>query len=449
MHFIYVLVIAVAVLTILAALALVFGSTKAEKSRSLWFFSAAIGEAIWAVSIAVFLSLGTGETDFNVAPWLVKGIYIGAILMDCSILGYVSWRYKWGKVLTSIFLIIGISLTAILVYDPSILYSEIVLSDGSPALEIDMSKGFYATYAVYFCALIPSFCLSLFYRIRHSSNKNTKKGYIFFLVGLAVAGLLSGIFDLFLPPIRYDLIWVGPLAIGLIILGFYFAILKFKMVPMDAGWLKMLSSVVIVSGAFIIYLLIFHLVFSALFKVANPSFQVILLNFIMVAIVLALVPAFSEIMNIIKSLIMTRQINLPYIVKKLSQENPKKINLKEISGFLAEYMHFSYVGFLIKGKFYTTSDCKISNEMLAKIAKLSAPAHGAWQSTASLSSSAMKEAEISRVAVMSGANGEIVGQMIFGRPISKTALERKDLAEISMIVSLMGTIIEDGGRSKS
>ena len=446
MHFIYILVIAVAILTILAALALVFGSSKSEKPHSLWFLSAAIGEVIWSVSIAVFLSLGDGNIDVAVAPWLVKGIYIGAILMDTSILGYVSWKYKLGKILTSLFLIVGIGIAAILIYDPSILYSEIVLRDGSASLTIDMSKGFYYIYEVYFCLLIPSFCGFLLYTIKHTSSKKAKKGYLFFLVGLAVAGFLSGIFDLLMPPFRYDLIWVGPLAIGLIILGFYFSILKFKMVSLDSSWLKVLSSIVIISSAFIVYLLIFNLVFSALFKVPNPSFQVLLLNFIMIAIVLALVPAFSEIRDLTKSLIMTRQIDLPYIVKKLSLENVKKSNLKEISSFLAEHMHFSYIAFLINDKLYVADDCKISAELLTKISKLPAPSHGVWQPLSHLPTNDTKESNINKVAVMTSASGDVLGQMIFGRPISKPTLTHKDLVEIAMIVSLMGTIIEDGGR---
>ncbi|MBR3169354.1 hypothetical protein IKF23_02845 [Candidatus Saccharibacteria bacterium] len=446
MHFIYILVIAVAILTILAALALVFGSSKSEKPHSLWFLSAAIGEVIWSVSIAVFLSLGDGNIDVTVAPWLVKGIYIGAILMDTSILGYVSWKYKLGKILTSLFLIVGIGLATILIYDPSILYSEIVLRDGSASLAIDMSKGFYYIYEVYFCLLIPSFCGFLLYKIKHTSSKKAKKGYLFFLIGLAVAGFLSGIFDLLMPPFRYDLIWVGPLAIGLIILGFYFSILKFKMVSLDSSWLKVLSSIVIISSAFIVYLLIFNLVFSALFKVPNPSFQVLLLNFIMIAIVLALVPAFSEIRDLTKSLIMTRQIDLPYIVKKLSLENVKKSNLKEISSFLAEHMHFSYIAFLINDKLYVADDCKISAELLTKISKLPAPSHGVWQPLSHLPANDTKESNITKIAVITSASGDILGQMIFGRPISKPTLTHKDLVEIAMIVSLMGTIIEDGGR---
>ena len=146
---------------------------------------------------------------------------------------------------------------------------------------------------------------------------------------------------------------------------------------------------------------------------------------------------------------MTKQIDLPYIVKKLSNVDPKKPGYRDISGFLSEHMHFSYVGILVKGKFYVADDCKISNDLVSEITKLPAPAHGVWQSLSHISPEALKTAEISRVAILTSANGDIVGQMIFGKPVSKAVLEHRDLVEITMVTSLMGTIIEDGGRSKS
>ena len=446
MNFIYILVIAVAILTILAALALVFGSSKPEKPHSLWFLAAGIGEVIWAISIVWFLSLGNTSFDNTIAPSLVKGIYIGAILMDASLLGYISWRYKLGKVLTSLFWIAGIALVAIFIYDPHILYSEILLGNSSPSVVIDMGRGFYLAYVIYFCLITTAFCGFLIYKIKRTTNKKSKRGYLFFLIGLLIAGGLTGAFDLILPPYRYDLIWVGPLAIGLVILGFYFSILKYKMVSLNSSWLRIFSSVVIILSAFIVYLLIFHLVFSALFKTPKVSTEVLLLNFVMIAIVLALVPAFSEISNLTKSLIMTKQIDLPYVVKKLSIIDRKKPNLKEISGFLSEHMHFSYVGFFVKDKLYVADECKIPTELLTKIHKLPAPTHGVWQNITGIDVNLLKEADISRVAVITSASGEVLGQMIFGRPASKSALDHKDLVEIAMIISLIGTIIEDGGR---
>lgn len=446
MHFVYILVIAVAVLTILAALALVFGSSKSEKPHTLWFLLAAIGEVIWAVSIVWFLSLGTGSFDEAAAPWLVKGIYIGALVMDAALLSYISWRYKIGKCFSTLFIIVGLVLVVLLSYDPSILYTKIILEGAGNSIDIAMGKGFYIAYAVYFCSLNFILCLFMIYRIRHTANKKSKRGFLFFLIGLMATGALSGVFDLVLPPFRYDLIWVGPLTIGLTILGFYFSILKYRMVSLNSSWLRVLSSIVIILSAFIVYLLIFQLVFSALFRVPNPSTQVLLLNFIMIAIVLVLVPAFIEIRDITKSLIMTKQIDLAYIVKKLSIIDRKKLNLKEISGFLSEHTHFSYVAFFVKDKLYVADDCKISAELLTRISKLPTPSRGVWQNISGLSAEQLKDSEVSRVAVITSASGEVLGQMIFGKPISKSALDHKDLVEIAMVVGLTGTIIEDGGR---
>ena len=181
-------------------------------------------------------------------------------------------------------------------------------------------------------------------------------------------------------------------------------------------------------------------------RTPRVSPEVLLLNFVMIAVVLVLVPAFFEIKNLIKSLIMTKQIDIAYIVKKLSNEDRKRINLKEVSGFLSEHLHFSYVAFFIKDKLYVADECKIPAELLTKISVLPLPTHGLWQPITDLDSTAIKESEITKVAILTSANGDMIGQIIFGRPASKTTLDHKDLVEISMIISLMGTIIEDGGR---
>lgn len=446
MHLIYILVIIVSVLTVLSGLTLVFGSAKSEKSHSAWFLSAAIGEAIWGLSISVFLALGSGSVQQEVAPWLVKGIYGGAILMDVALLGYISWKYKSGKAVTTLFAIIGLILLVVFAYDPSVLYSSINLSNTGNAITIDFSKWFYVAYAVYFCAITPAFCGYLVYQIRHARNRKTKKGYSFFLIGLLVAGGLSLVFDIILPPSRYDLIWVGPLTIGLVILGFYYAILRFKMISLSTGWLKVMSYVVIISSAVIVYLLIFHLVFSALFKVANPSFQVVLLNFIMIGIVLLLAPAIAEIHALTKSWILTKQIDIAYIVKKITALNRRKLDLKEVSGFLAEHMHFAQVGFLVNGRFYGSDDFRVSSDELSAISKLKKPEKGVWQDVKGLPAGDGKESAISRIGVMTNAKGEVLGQLILGAPLSKATLDRKDLTEVEMIVNLMAVVIENGGR---
>ena len=441
MNLINILVIAVSILTILSAFALVCGSTKSYRFHSLWFLAAAIGEVMWAGSIAIFLSLGTGEFDFDIAPVLAKGIYVGAILMDSTILGYVAWRYRWGKVATSIFVIAGIILSAIFLYDPSVLYSAINLTSGGNSVTIDMSSGFYIAYIVYFCTIVPAFSLALIYSIRHTHSKDVKKGYLFFLIGLGGAGFLSLIFDLIMPVSRYDLIWVGPLAIGITMLGFYYAVLRYRIISLTTSWLKALSSIVIISAAAILYLLIFHVVFSALFKVASPSFQVILLNFIMVAIVLILAPAISETMSLVRSLIITKQIDVAYIVKKITRLNRKKLDYLDVSGFLAEHMHFEYVGLLVGNRYYVNEDYRLSADELKKLIALGKPERGIWQNITSLGPTMRRDREISRVAAITDASGHVLGQVVFGHHTVKSSLDKTDLTEIEIVVDLIGTII--------
>ncbi len=446
MRLIHILVIVVAILTILSGLTLFFGSKKSEKLHSIWFLIAAIGEAIWGVSIALFLSLGSSEFETSLAPWLVKGIYIGAIVMDVCLLGYISWKYKIGKVFTVFFTVVGLALIGIFCYDPSILYSEIILSNLGNSVSIDLSQWFYIAYALYFCAITPALCLFLIFKIRNTHNRKMKKGYLFFMIGLAVAGILSLIFDIILPSSRYDLIWVGPLTIGLVIIGFYYAIIRFRVITLSTNWMRVMSYVVLTGSAVIIYLLIFHIVFSSLFKIANPSFQVILLNFIMIAIVLLLTPAISELNSMTKSLIMTKQIDVAYIVKKVSGAGNRKIDLRELSGFLAEHMHFSYVGFLINGKLYGSDDYKVPAETLISIEKLDRPEKGIWQNTSTIDKASIRDLEVSRIGLIVDASGEEIGQIIFGKPATKSLLDKKDLLEIEMIVSLMAVTVKNGSR---
>ena len=445
MQLVHVLLIIVSILTILSGVSLLLGSAKSERPRSAWFLIAAVGAAVWGVSISLFLSLGADATSVKVAPWLVKGIYSGAILMDVALLGYISWRYKIGKALTSIFLVTGAILLALFFYDPSVLYSSINLVNSGNSITIDFNHAFYIAYSLYFCAITPVFCGFLIHQIRHSRNKRTRSGYLWFLVGLIIAGGLSLIFDIILPPTRYELIWIGPMTISLAILCFYYAILRFRIISLSTHWLRIMSYISIIGTAVIVYLLVFHLVFSALFKIANPSFQVILLNFIMVAIVLLLTPAISELNSMTKSLIFTRQINISYIVKKIAAFNRRKVDFKDISGFLAEYMHFSFVGFLINGKFYGSDEFRLNSEEINDIISLKHPEHGMWQDISKLTT--LKDLEIFRVGLLTDVSGTAVGQVVLGRPISKAKLDKKDLAEVEMIFNLITVMVENGSRN--
>ena len=172
----------------------------------------------------------------------------------------------------------------------------------------------------------------------------------------------------------------------------------------------------------------------------NPSPQILLLNFIMVAIVFCLLPAISEVYSFLKSFIATKEIDIGYITKKLNKITRRTLDLKELAGFLADHLHFEYVGFLINGRIYGSENLDISSEEFVEIAKLKSGARGIWQDVAPISGICIR-ADIKNVGELYNKDGDVFGQIIIGHPVGKKVLDRKDLIEIEMIINLVASII--------
>ena len=110
------------------------------------------------------------------------------------------------------------------------------------------------------------------------------------------------IFNLILPLFNnWQLIWIGPLALAVTILAVYYTILRYRMLNLNSIWLRVFSYVVVVASIAIVYMIIFSVVFAALFRGSTPSTEVIVLNFIMIIIFISLMPAMNGLMNSIRS----------------------------------------------------------------------------------------------------------------------------------------------------
>ena len=127
MQLIAILLVTVSVLTLLSGSAILFGSTKGDRSRSLWFFVATIFAFLWMTSIAIFLV--SSEEWSSVMPFFVNLTYVSAIFIDIALLGYIVWKQKYGKIITVIFLFVGTILSGLFIASPSLLYTEIILSE--------------------------------------------------------------------------------------------------------------------------------------------------------------------------------------------------------------------------------------------------------------------------------------------------------------------------------
>ena len=440
MQFTTILLIAAAILTFLSGVAVFAGVTRDERAQGAWFFVMTLGTAAWAVGIGMFLALPTNATD--VAPWALFTLYVGAMVMLSAFVGYVGWGYKTGRVLTVLYCLVGVGLAGALLYDPSILYSSITLSETGNSIKI-VEGWFYWAYIAFCMVTALSMLGFTLYRLLHAKKRSERAGMAVLMIGTSIAGVVLSIFDMLLPLERYDLIWVGPLATSLNILCFYYAILRFRIMTLVTGWLKILSYIIIMMSGAIIYMIAFFAIFTALFHIPSPSSSVLILNFIMVVVMLLLIPVISEISAFVRSLISVQTVDIAYIAKKLNHLAPQNVDMRELASFLADHMHFEYVGFLINGRLYGSSSLPLSADELAQISMLKTARPGSvWQDFNEPVGKICSEQDISAIAELHNAKGKAFGQIIVGKPLGKMQFDRRDLIQMEMIINLVAAVID-------
>lgn len=301
MQLIIILLATVSILTFLSGVIVFFGSIKGERLRSAWFFLAAIFATIWMTSISFFLIADSSWT--GIIDWHAKWTFISAIVIDVAFLGYIIWNDKFGKITTLIFTILGGILSAFIMLRPELLYKEIILSHTGNSVVMNMDL-LYFSYIAFFGLIVPAVIIGLLKQFFQTRLARKRSGDLIIMVSFGASSTLVLVANLVLPLFgNWNLIWLGPLALAVTIIAFYYTILKYRSLNLDSLWLKFFSYIVIITSFAIVYMVIFALIFSALFRGSTPSTEVIILNFIMVIIFLVLVPSINEISISIRSLI--------------------------------------------------------------------------------------------------------------------------------------------------
>ena len=307
MQLIVILLSVVAVLTFLSGAIVFFGSSKADRARSAWYFTAAIFATAWMSSIALFLR-AKPETA-NTIGWHVNWTFISAIFLDAAFLGYGAWSKKYGKITTLIFLLFGIIISGSILISPNSLYSDIVLSTNGNSVRMNIGP-LYFSYIAFFAAIVPAIIIVFFHQFLKSHSKRKRGGDIVTMASFGTSSTIVLIFNLILPLFNnWSLVWLGPLALAVTILGVYYTILRYRMLNLSSIWLRIFSYIVIIASIAIVYMIIFSIIFAALFRGSTPSIEVIILNFIMILIFIALIPAMNGLMAFVRSLIFGQDYN--------------------------------------------------------------------------------------------------------------------------------------------
>jgi hypothetical protein len=209
------------------------------------------------------------------------------------------------KATSFFFLAFGGIISALIFAKPELLYKGVILANTGNSVTMNMAFGsLYYTYIVFFASIVPAIVLSLLTQFIKTKSNRRRGGDLVIMLAFGGSSTLVLIFNLILPIFNnWSLIWIGPLALSATIIGFYYTILRYRSLNLVSVWLKIFSYVVLISSIAIIYMIIFALIFTALFRGSMPSVEVIVLNFIMILVFLILMPALSEIMTFIRSLI--------------------------------------------------------------------------------------------------------------------------------------------------
>lgn len=440
MNLISILVLAVAVLAFLSSLLVFIGAGKNDRVRMAWYFFSMGFGSVWAASCTIYLILP--ETATDVAPYVIGGIYLGGALMMVGLLGYGAWDHVIGKIAVGLALIYVTAMTVLLINKPGIMFDGFTLSARGNSVQIVRGWAYWIYSAFYaLCSTIA--LVSVWLRAKSARLKRVRQGDLFFIGGWIIAGIIAATFNMALPLFRYDLIWVGPLALGLLAIVFYYVLLKFRTVSVSSNSLKILSSIIMMFGGAIVYMLIFYIIFTALFKIPNPSTSVLVLNFLMIVILLLLMPVIREITASINSLIQVGQVDIAYVIKKLNHLATRNVDLRDLASFLADHLHFAYIGFIINGRLYGSKPLTMSPSELSTIAHLKpSTSQELWQKPNKTVQKTFDELSLKAVAELRNAKGKPFGQIVVGKPLGKATFERRDLIQLEMIINLVATVID-------
>ena len=301
MQLIVILLATVSILTFLSGVIVFFGSKKGDKVRSAWFLLAAIFATIWMSSISFFLI--AKPAWIASIDWHVKWTFVSAIIIDVAFLGYISWPTKYGKPITLVFLLAGLVISCLIFTQPQLLYKAVILENTGNKVEMNIAPLYFA-YNGFFALIVPAVIIALLQQYIKSRSDRKRGGDLVIMGSFGLSSALTLAFNLIMPLFgNWNLIWIGPLALAATIIGFYYTILRYRTLNLASIWLKIFSYIVIIASIAIIYMIIFSVIFAALFRGSTPSTEVIILNFIMILIFIALMPAMNELIVFIKSLI--------------------------------------------------------------------------------------------------------------------------------------------------
>lgn len=434
------LLIVVAILTLLSGIAVISGAHRGDRLQASLFLFTTIMAFGWAVGIGVFLSLPPDTMD-SVTWKIIDMIYVSATIMSWGLMAYTCNKYKLGRIGIFVQGVVCLFFVGVIIACPHCIFDGFELNEITGNIVYVKQGVFYTLFGAYHFLSVAFYMYGLWYAARNAKTPGVKRANMMVLIGFTITGALSLIFNFILPYFRhYDTVWVGIFAMSIAWIFHYYAILRYRLLDLSSPWLRGFSHVIVMSLAAVAYLIIFFIIFGALFKVPEPSVQVIILNILMIVAVLLLFPALNELSTFISSLSSSEEVDVSYIVKKLTALSGCDINLTELAGFLRDHLHFQYFGFVLDGELYGSQKIKLSQETITKVSQLKKSVGNIWLEPDEELAKALRKEDIAAVIELRNSKGKIIGQVLLGKPTGKISFENRDQVPIEIVMQVVPVV---------
>lgn len=294
----------VVALTLIVGLS-IFTSNRHTKGRfsALSLALAYFGAAFWALFVQLFRN-STGELDAHVFHQLFSVVAlltpVGCILYAFSIYG----RRIASIMVCSVALLITAVIGYLIITEPSLFYTNIVLAEGGNYAVLADTPLVFAYMSTFGIFLSISVAMIFAKVIKTKNDIARRKGLFCVGCGLLLSAGICLVFNVIMPVLgQYDLFWIGPLAIAIAMLFTYFASLRYKIFTNGSKMIQYSTYLVVVALGAILYTLLFYIVFMLVFRGASPSDEIIILQFVMVVIVILFLPTINHFIEYVRELI--------------------------------------------------------------------------------------------------------------------------------------------------
>lgn len=301
-------------------------------------------------------------------------------------------------------------------------------------------------FGIAFFALVVILLITILVMYKKAKRTRAGRGLKMSAWTLLLAGGLGAVAFFLLPIFGIDVEWSAPFITAAIFVMLYFATLKYRMVLLSNKMLKLWSYIVMATAAIFAYMLLFYLIATYLFHI-NIAAEVIAMNLVMIIIVVIIFPIWHELNTEVDSLISTQKVDLTYVIKKLNGLATQNVKYSKLAEFLAEHLHFRHIWLIVNGRVYGTKTINMSQEQLVELSVLEPKDEkSVWLQPVGQTKKWLEQEEVVAIAELRDAKGEPFGRILVGRPLGKISFEKRDLAEIEMIINIVASVVDSRER---